>query len=74
MLKIDAAESGTIAIGGDLAVHRLGYGTMRITGPGVIGPPANIEAARETLRLLPELGVNLIETSIAYGPLIADLL
>lgn len=74
MLKIDAAESGTIAIGGDLAVHRLGYGTMRITGPGVIGPPANIEAARETLRLLPELGVNLIETSVAYGPLIADLL
>ena len=66
--------SNTITIGGDLVVNRLGYGTMRITGPGVIGPPPDIAAARETLRLLPELGVNLIETSAAYGPLVADLL
>ena len=74
MVTINAADAGTIAIGGDLVVNRLGFGTMRLPGPGVIGPPANLAAARETLRLLPELGVNLIETSIAYGPLVADLL
>jgi aryl-alcohol dehydrogenase-like predicted oxidoreductase len=66
--------AGTITIGGDLVVHRLGYGTMRLPGEGVIGPPQDIAAARATLRLLPELGVDVIETSVAYGPLIADLL
>jgi pyridoxine 4-dehydrogenase len=64
---------GTIAIG-DLQVSRLGFGTMRLVGPGVIGPPPDIAAARETLRLLPELGVNLVDTANSYGPLLAEWL
>ena len=64
---------GTIAIG-DFQVSRLGFGTMRIVGPGVFGPPPDVAAARETLRLVPELGVNLIDTANAYGPLFAEVL
>ena len=64
---------GTIAIG-DFQVSRLGFGTMRIVGHGVFGPPPDLAAARETLRLVPELGVNLIDTANAYGPLFAELL
>jgi aryl-alcohol dehydrogenase-like predicted oxidoreductase len=64
---------GTIAIG-DFEVSRLGFGTMRIVGHGVIGLPPDLAAARETLRLVPELGVNLVDTANAYGPLIAELL
>jgi len=64
---------GTIAIG-DFQVSRLGFGTMRIVGDGVIGPPRDVAAARETLRLVPELGVNLVDTANSYGPLIAELL
>jgi aryl-alcohol dehydrogenase-like predicted oxidoreductase len=64
---------GTITIG-DFQVSRLGFGTMRIVGPGVIGVPPDLPAARETLRLVPELGVNLIDTANSYGPLIAELL
>ncbi|HEX8110205.1 MAG TPA: aldo/keto reductase [Kofleriaceae bacterium] len=64
---------GTIAIG-DFQVCRLGFGTMRLVGHGVMGPPPDIAAARETLRLLPELGVNLVDTANAYGPLLAEWL
>jgi pyridoxine 4-dehydrogenase len=64
---------GTIAIG-DIEVSRLGFGTMRIVGPGVIGLPPDLAAARETLRLLPELGVHLVDTANASGPVIAELL
>jgi pyridoxine 4-dehydrogenase len=64
---------GTITIG-DLQVSRLGFGTMRIVGDGVFGAPPDLSAARETLRLVPELGVNLVDTANAYGPLIAELL
>ena len=66
-------KCGTIAIG-DLQVSRLGFGTMRITGPGVFGPPHDVASAHETLRLLPELGVNLVDTANAFGPLFAELL
>jgi pyridoxine 4-dehydrogenase len=64
---------GTIAIG-DFQVSRIGFGTMRITGPGVMGPPRDLAAAREALRLVPELGINLVDTANAYGPLVAELL
>ncbi|HMG22784.1 MAG TPA: aldo/keto reductase, partial [Kofleriaceae bacterium] len=64
---------GTIAIG-DLQVSRLGFGTMRVVGDGVFGPPRDAAAAHETLRLVPELGVNLVDTANSYGPLIAELL
>jgi pyridoxine 4-dehydrogenase len=65
---ISAAAAGDFTIGGDLTVHRLGYGAMRITGPGVWGPPADKKAALATLRRAVELGVTLIDTADSYGP------
>jgi pyridoxine 4-dehydrogenase len=70
----NAADAGTITIGGDLVVNRLGFGAMRLTGPGIMGPPIDMAAARATLRALPELGVNFIDTSNAYGPVVSELL
>lgn len=70
----NAASSGTFLIGGDIPVHRLGYGAMRITGPGIWGAPANPAAALATLRRLPELGVNFIDTADSYGPFISEIL
>ena len=64
----NAKTSGTFAIGGDLHVHRLGYGAMRVTGPGIWGPPADRAAALATLRRTIELDVNLIDTADSYGP------
>ncbi len=69
-----AAAAGTVTIGGDLTINRLGFGAMRIVGPGVMGPPGDLEAVRTTLRSLPGLGVNFIDTANAYGPLISELL
>ena len=67
-----AAAAGTFAIGGDLTVNRLGYGAMRITGPGIWGPPADKAAALATLRRAVELDVNLIDTADSYGPYISE--
>lgn len=64
--------SGTFPIGGDLAVHRLGYGAMRITGPGVWGDPPDRDAAIEVLRRAVELGVTLIDTADSYGPFVSE--
>ncbi len=69
---ISAAASGTFLIGGDLPVHRLGYGTMRLVGDGAWGEPANPDEARRVLRRAVELGVTLIDTADAYGPEIAE--
>src|SRR5277367_446940 len=63
-----AAAVGTFAIGGDLTVNRLGYGAMRITGPGIWGLPADKASALATLRRVVELEVNLIDTADSYGP------
>jgi aryl-alcohol dehydrogenase-like predicted oxidoreductase len=68
----DAALSGTFAIGGALTVHRLGFGAMRITGPGIWGPPTDLAEARRTLRRVPELGVNFIDTAESYGPYVSE--
>jgi aryl-alcohol dehydrogenase-like predicted oxidoreductase len=68
----DAAAAGQFLIGGDLAVHRLGFGAMRITGKGIWGEPANRAGALATLRRLPELGVNLIDTADSYGPEVSE--
>ncbi len=65
---LDAARAGQFAIGGDLMVNRLGFGAMRVTGPGVWGPPADRDEALRTLRRLPELGVDFIDTADSYGP------
>jgi aryl-alcohol dehydrogenase-like predicted oxidoreductase len=71
---LSAAASGTFLIGGDLPVHRLGYGTMRLVGDGAWGEPADAEEARRVLRRAVELGVTLIDTADAYGPEIAERL
>ena len=68
----NAAAAGQFLIGGDLAVHRLGFGAMRITGKGIWGEPANRAGALVTLRRLPELGVNLIDTADSYGPEVSE--
>jgi len=69
---LSAAAAGTFEIGGDLTVNRMGYGAMRITGPGIWGPPADKAAALATLRRTIELGVNLIDTADSYGPYVSE--
>jgi pyridoxine 4-dehydrogenase len=64
---ITAAKSGTFKIG-EATVHRLGFGTMRLTGRGIWGPPGDRDEALRTLRRLPELGVNFVDTADSYGP------
>ena len=70
----NAAASGTFLIGGDLPVHRLGYGTMRLVGEGAWGEPSDPAHARRILQRAVELGVTLIDTADAYGPEIAERL
>jgi aryl-alcohol dehydrogenase-like predicted oxidoreductase len=65
---LSAAAAGTVTIGGDLTVNRMGYGAMRITGQGIWGPPENKAAALATLRRTIELDINLIDTADSYGP------
>jgi len=72
MTETTAHASGTFAIGGDLTVHRLGFGAMRITGPGIWGDPADPEEARRVLARLPELGVDLVDTADSYGPFVSE--
>jgi pyridoxine 4-dehydrogenase len=64
----------TFTIGGDLKVNRLGFGAMRVTGPGVWGPPANPTEARAVLRRALELGVDFIDTADSYGPEVSEQL
>ena len=66
-----AAAAGTVNLG-DLTVHRLGYGAMRITGKGIWGPPTDRPAALATLRRAIELGVNFIDTADSYGPNVSE--
>ncbi len=68
----NAALSGTFQLGGDLEVRRLGYGTMRLVGEGAWGEPPSCEDARNVLRRAVELGVTLLDTADAYGPMIAE--
>ena len=67
-----AANSGTFSIGGGLRVNRLGFGTMRLTGPGIWGEPSNRAEAIAVLRRAVELGINLIDTADSYGPYVAE--
>jgi pyridoxine 4-dehydrogenase len=69
---ITAATAGTFHLGGDLAVHRLGFGAMRITGDGVWGPPKDRKEALAVLRRAIEFGVNLIDTAESYGPHVSE--
>ena len=70
----NAAASGTFEIGGELKVNRLGFGAMRVTGPGIWGEPADRAEALRTLKRVPQLGVNLIDTADSYGPDVSERL
>jgi aryl-alcohol dehydrogenase-like predicted oxidoreductase len=74
MTQYDAGKAGIFKIGGDIAVNRLGFGAMRITGNGIWGPPADRAACLATLKALPELGVNFIDTADSYGPDVSEQL
>jgi len=67
-----AAAAGTIDVGGDLTVNRLGFGAMRITGRGIWGDPPSHDQAIATLRRVVELGVNFIDTADSYGPSVSE--
>lgn len=71
MSNINAAAGGQFKIG-DIPINRLGYGAMRIVGNGIWGPPADRDEALRTLRRLPELGVNFVDTADCYGPDISE--
>ena len=72
--RVTAAAAGTIDVGGDLTVNRLGFGAMRITGEGIWGDPPDRERARAAVRTAVELGVNFIDTADSYGPEVSELL
>jgi aryl-alcohol dehydrogenase-like predicted oxidoreductase len=67
-----AAAAGTISIGGDLTVNRMGFGAMRITGQGIWGPPADWQQAKAAVRQAVDLGVNFIDTADSYGPAVSE--
>jgi aryl-alcohol dehydrogenase-like predicted oxidoreductase len=74
MAQKNAANSGSFKIGGEISVHRLGFGAMRVTGRGIWGEPADRAEARRTLKRLPDLGVNFIDTADSYGPEVSEKL
>lgn len=73
MESVDATASGQFKIG-DITINRLGYGAMRVTGPGIWGAPPDRNSALALLRKLPELGVNFIDTADSYGPDVSEQL
>jgi pyridoxine 4-dehydrogenase len=74
MNELDAARAGTFRIGGEIEINRLGFGAMRITGPGIWGEPNDRAEALRVLRRLPELGINFVDTADSYGPGVSETL
>ncbi|WP_411195710.1 aldo/keto reductase, partial [Rhizobium sp.] len=74
MSSHNAAKSGTFKIGGEIDINRLGFGAMRVTGDGIWGEPADHAESIRTLKRLPELGVNFIDTADSYGPDVSEWL
>jgi pyridoxine 4-dehydrogenase len=72
MENLPAASAGEVSLGGELAVRRLGFGAMRLTGDGIWGPPKDSAAALAVLRRAVELGVNFIDTADSYGPNVSE--
>ena len=72
--KLDARKSGSFKIGGDIEIYRLGFGAMRLTGPGILGPPADRAEAMRTLKRGPKIGINFIDTADSYGPDVSEQL
>src|SRR6202521_2662555 len=70
--ELSAKAAGSLSLGGQVSVHRLGYGAMRLTGEGIWGPPKDRKGALEVLRRAVELGVNLIDTADSYGPAVSE--
>ena len=70
--SLPAGRSGTFLLGGELAVRRLGFGAMRLTGEGIWGPPKDPDSGRRVLRRSVELGVNFIDTADSYGPYVNE--
>src|ERR1039457_5101583 len=69
---LPAAASGVFALGGNVAITRLGYGSMRITGPGIWGDPPDRSASARVLRKAADLGVDFIDTADSYGPFVSE--
>jgi len=69
---LNASKSGNITLGGDLTVHRFGYGAMRITGEGIWGPPKDHGSALKVLKKAIDLGINFIDTADSYGPYVSE--
>lgn len=67
-----ASEAGVVTLGGDMTVNRMGYGSMRITGKGVFGPPTDRAECVRVLKRAVELGVNFIDTADSYGPNVSE--
>jgi aryl-alcohol dehydrogenase-like predicted oxidoreductase len=74
MADVNAAKSGSFRIGGDIKINRLGFGAMRITGKGIWGPPADRKEAIRTLKRMPELGIDFVDTADSYGPDVSEQL
>jgi len=72
MAALSAVASGTFKIGGKLEIHRLGFGAMRVTGRGIWGEPSDREESLRTLKRLPDVGVNFIDTADSYGPDVSE--
>ena len=72
--QLPASIAGTITIGNDSVVNRVGFGTMRLPGPGVWGEPSNPTEAKAVLRRAVELGINFIDTAAFYGPEVSNRL
>jgi aryl-alcohol dehydrogenase-like predicted oxidoreductase len=70
--KLSAANSGTVSLGGERTVNRLGFGAMRLTGDGIWGPPKDRAAAIAVLRRAVEVGINFIDTADSYGPYVSE--
>jgi aryl-alcohol dehydrogenase-like predicted oxidoreductase len=74
MAQANAAKSGSFTVGGDIEINRLGFGAMRITGDGIWGPPKDRAEAVRTLKRVPKLGINFIDTANSYGPEVSEQL
>ncbi len=72
MRELNAARSGIFRVGGEIEINRLGFGAMRITGPGILGAPLDRPEVLRTLRRTAELGVNFIDTADSYGPGVSE--
>jgi len=70
--EVSGTQAGTVSLGNEISVHRLGYGAMRLTGAGIWGPPKDRKTALAVLRRAVELGVNFIDTADSYGPHVSE--